>query len=511
MRKSIIFILFLVLVVLAETILLVKKSKNSEPVMFTLASQEYDLPPQNVKIAPLIFETDFIANTDTELAAIAEELDGSFGIHLSQIFRRLTVRGQKEAEEKALLDKKTDDFIQAMSANPVSIRGVYLEENICEVDGVRGICADGVYKMEKHCIACFDGVCAATACADDAGDIVIETADEEDVAAGSEPQTADGIKAEEFLGEPLEADEVSEPTTISEIDEKEVTDEVVEPIAPEALAVPQPEEKSADVAPKEEPVVEEDKADPAEIIEPKTETAIFEDKEQDVAAEKENKALIAVVIDDIGLSVPFTNQLAEIKYPLTVSFLPYGASNKEQVYKLKNAGMEVMLHVPMMPRVPADLAPVTLSPQMSKAEIQEKFVKMLERFDETGMHGVNNHMGSAFTEDREAMRAVMEILQNRGMYFLDSKTTGRSVGRAVSSEYGVPYAARDVFLDNERRYDYIMGQLKATERVAKNKGYAIAIGHPYAQTLQALRDWLKDVEKRGIKIVPLSDLVAKTN
>ena len=283
--------------------------------------------------------------------------------------------------------------------------------------------------------------------------------------------------------------------------EVEAVEEVAAPeiiVLPEVIAVPE--------------VKTEDK--PAEeVIAAKEET--LEVKSEPVVAKEENnnnkEVLIAVVIDDVGLSVPFTNQIAKINYPLTVSFLPYGASDKAQVQKLKNAGFEVMLHVPMMPRVPADLAPITLSPQMSKAEIQEKLLIMMDRFADTGMNGINNHMGSAFTESREAMSAVMEVLHDRKMYFLDSKTTSRSVGRFVSKEYNIPYVARDVFLDNERKYDYIMGQFRATERVARNKGYAIAIGHPYSQTLQVLRDWLKDVEKRGIKIVPLSDLVAKLN
>ena len=97
------------------------------------------------------------------------------------------------------------------------------------------------------------------------------------------------------------------------------------------------------------------------------------------------------------------------------------------------------------------------------------------------------------------------------MFFLDSMTTSRSVGRSVSREYGVPFVARDVFLDNERNYNYIMGQFRETERVARKKGYAIAIGHPYPQTLQALRDWLKQTEEKNIEVVPLSFLVNKLN
>ncbi|MEE6206482.1 MAG: divergent polysaccharide deacetylase family protein [Alphaproteobacteria bacterium] len=222
-------------------------------------------------------------------------------------------------------------------------------------------------------------------------------------------------------------------------------------------------------------------------------------------------ALIAVVIDDVGLSEPFVKDMEKLSKPLTASFLPYGASNQNQAERLKSAGHEVMLHVPMMPHVPADLAPVTLSPEMPKDEVQKDFTTMLERFGNVGMVGINNHMGSLFTERAKNMGYVMEILKDRGMFFLDSKTTGKSVGKSVSAEYGVPYIARDVFLDNENKYDYVMGQLKQTERIAAKRGYAVAIGHPHSQTLKALQTWLNDVETRGFKLVHLSELVKKIN
>ena len=491
MKKSIVVIGILILVILCEIAALWYKSKNPEPTVFALAELEYNLPAESIatesnKIAPLIFETDYVKQTDKKVKELADEADDGFGVHLAHTFNRLARAEQAEIIAQVEEKKKLDDFRQTMAAEPVAVRGAYVGDNLCEVDGVRGVCANGVYQLGKHCIACYEGICAGTTCADEAA-----VAEEAEV-----------IYAEDMADNTAE-DNLQTVAETAEENEADFIDEVLgESIAPAEVrteeAKPVTETKPVEeVKPAEESV-------PAEKV-------AAEKKPEPAVSPQNGEVLIAVVIDDIGLSVPFTNQMATIGQPITVSFLPYGASNKEQVNKLKNAGLEVMLHAPMMPRVPADLAPVTLSPKMSKAEIQEKFKKMLERFEGTGMHGVNNHMGSAFTEDKAAMAAVMEVLQERGMYFLDSKTTSRSVGRAVSKEYGVPYVARDVFLDNERRYDYIMGQFKATERAAKSKGHAIAIGHPYQQTLQALKDWLKDVEKRGIKIVPLSDLVVKTN
>ena len=242
------------------------------------------------------------------------------------------------------------------------------------------------------------------------------------------------------------------------------------------------------------------------VAEPKE---IAETKPEEKAVKSDNLAKVAIVIDDVGLSVPFTKQIAQVRAPLTVSFLPYGASNKEQVTTLKDAGFEVMVHVPMMPHVPAALAPVTLSPEMDKAETQAELNKMLDRFEGTGMTGVNNHMGSLLTERVKNMGYIMEVLKNRGMFFLDSKTTGKSAAGKSAEEYGVTYISRDVFLDNKNDYNYIMGQFRQLEKVAKKNGYAVAIGHPYSQTLNVLKDWLKEAESNGIEVVHLSDLLVK--
>lgn len=231
--------------------------------------------------------------------------------------------------------------------------------------------------------------------------------------------------------------------------------------------------------------------------------------QSEVITEDNKRSKIAIVIDDVGLSDSFIKEVAKIKAPLTISFLPYGNSNKNQVITLKDAGFEVMVHIPMMPHVPAALAPVTLSPEMDKAETQAELNKMLQRFDGTGMTGVNNHMGSLLTERTKNMGYVMEVLKQHGLFFLDSKTTGKSVAQKSAKEYGVTYISRDIFLDNKKDYNYILGQFHQAEKIAQKNGFAVAIGHPYSQTLTVLKDWLKDADTRGFEVVHISDLLAK--
>lgn len=228
---------------------------------------------------------------------------------------------------------------------------------------------------------------------------------------------------------------------------------------------------------------------------------------QDVAPLPKNKKYIAIVIDDLGVSPQYTQAIINLKKPLTAAFLPYAPASKVQVEQAKAAGFEVMLHVPMMPHQRAALAPVTLAPEMDKATVQKHLRDFLAYFDGTGMTGINNHMGSEFTENAQSLGYVMEILKEKGLFFLDSKTTGKSAVKSVAAEYGVPYIARDVFLDNENNYSYIMGQLHQAEQIATKHGVAVAIGHPHSETVKALSEWLKTVEDRGFVLVHISDLL----
>lgn len=223
--------------------------------------------------------------------------------------------------------------------------------------------------------------------------------------------------------------------------------------------------------------------------------------------EKKEKAMIAIVIDDMGVSIPHTNNIISLKKPMTASFLTYGAANKDKAEEAKKAGMEIMLHAPMMPHKPSDLAPVTLSPKMKPEEIQKELNKMLSRYDGVELKGINNHMGSAFTEDEKGMNTVMQLLKDKNLYFLDSKTTSKSVAKKYAQQHGVLYIARDVFLDNKNDYEYIMKQLNKTEKIAKMRGYAVAICHPRSQTYNALKDWVKNLDEKQIELVHLGKII----
>lgn len=197
-----------------------------------------------------------------------------------------------------------------------------------------------------------------------------------------------------------------------------------------------------------------------EVLEEKTEL-----KSDKIPLEQQNtqdidisiqEPMMAIVIDDMGVNIQRTEDIISIKAPLTSSFLTYGKKLKEMALKAKNQGHEIMLHVPMEPKVKADLAPDTLFVSMEDEKIKESFEQMLQKFDGITIKGINNHMGSLFTESAGKLDVIMKILNQQNMFFLDSKTTPYSVAEDIAEFNDVAYVSRDVFLDNVNIYDDIL-------------------------------------------------------
>lgn len=219
--------------------------------------------------------------------------------------------------------------------------------------------------------------------------------------------------------------------------------------------------------------------------------------------------VVVIVIDDMGISHKRTSDISSLQAPITSSFLTYSRDLQKQIRIAQQAGHEIIVHAPMQAKSNPDTAPDVLTISMSAAEIATNFEKMLNKFPE--ILGVNNHMGSRFTEHTEKLAPVMEVLRRRGLFFLDSKTSPKSVAKKVAADYAVAYAHRHVFLDNENQKDYVLKQLALTERIANRNGYAIAIGHPKSATYLALKEWLPTLEEKNIKLMHLSKVVKVLN
>ncbi|WP_169569171.1 divergent polysaccharide deacetylase family protein [Sneathiella limimaris] len=216
-----------------------------------------------------------------------------------------------------------------------------------------------------------------------------------------------------------------------------------------------------------------------------------------------NKPLIAIVIDDVGLNTDRVNKLIDLPTPITLSYLPYAHQLDENTKKTRSRGHEVMLHLPMEPSsASVDPGPDALLTELSEEEIRRRTQKNLDSF--TGYVGVNNHMGSKFTAYAPGMTIVMDEIAKRGLLFLDSRTTAKSVGYSFAKSRQLPTGNRDVFIDNEINVAKILNQLSKVEKLAAKNGIAIAIGHPYPETIAALSQWMPKVNAAGFQFVPVS-------
>jgi len=219
--------------------------------------------------------------------------------------------------------------------------------------------------------------------------------------------------------------------------------------------------------------------------------------------------LVAIIMDDLGRSVYTAQELISIPQKVTFSILPIEPHAAEVAELAYQANHEVMLHVPMEPQGYPAVNPGqdALFVSYSDDEISRRFDAHLAAIPH--VVGTNNHMGSRFTEDARALAPVMKSLKERGMYFIDSRTTGHSRVTEVAQKYHVPTMDRDVFLDNVAEVQAISVQIGKLEKKARKMGMAIGICHPYPETIEALRRELPELANRGINFVPVSTLLLK--
>lgn len=214
---------------------------------------------------------------------------------------------------------------------------------------------------------------------------------------------------------------------------------------------------------------------------------------------------IAIVLDDWGYNLNNAELLKQIDEPLTLAILPRRAYSARIAELAKELNKEVILHLPMEPHQEKQyhLEPDTLLVSMSKQEI----LKILETDFKSvpGLKGISNHMGSQATESEYLMKVIFEELKKKKLYFLDS-FTGKTVCKKLASEAKLPYARRNVFLDNKSDAEYILGQLEALAKTAKQDGFAVGIGHDRKKTLEILAQAMPELKKRGFRFVYTSEL-----
>ncbi len=224
-------------------------------------------------------------------------------------------------------------------------------------------------------------------------------------------------------------------------------------------------------------------------------------------------ARVAIVIDDLGRDVAAIEKLTAMlaragNVQLSWSVLPYESRTAEVVEALRRHGAEILLHLPMDPEGAGDPGPGALTTGMSKRELAAATAAALAAVP--GGVGVNNHMGSKLSSDRAAMAAILGEVRREGRYFLDSRTTAGSVGFAVARELGMAAANRDLFLDDDAEQSAIAAQFAKLLALARERGAAIAIGHPRPATLAVLAEEIPRAVAEGFEFVPVSYLLERS-
>ncbi len=216
---------------------------------------------------------------------------------------------------------------------------------------------------------------------------------------------------------------------------------------------------------------------------------------------------IAIIMDDMGRSLSTFHELLELGLMVTPAILPETRQATRAALMLQDIGREYMIHIPMQPQnyPVANPGPNALLLGQTEREIRRLMRRYMDRVP--GAAGGNNHMGSRYTQDRDAMKVVLDELQQGGQFFIDSKTIANSVAYDEARKMGVPTAKRQIFLDNQAEVNYIRMQIRKMVKMSDNRGAVIAICHPYPETMEAFRQELPWLKKQQIDFVSASALV----
>ncbi len=226
------------------------------------------------------------------------------------------------------------------------------------------------------------------------------------------------------------------------------------------------------------------------------------------AAKPGPRGQVALIMDDLGNSLETLGELAALGRPVTVSVLPYAREAAETARLAHEKGLEVLLHLPLESvnnhEAMADTEGLIMA-LMTEPAIVAAFEASYDRVPFAA--GTNNHMGSRFTADRDLMRTVLKPIKERGLFFVDSRTTAKTVALEEARRMGIPSAQRDVFLDADEDRGRIRGRLVELLQKARKKGRAVGICHPFPETLAVLKSSLYLVDVYGLELVPVSRLV----
>ena len=230
--------------------------------------------------------------------------------------------------------------------------------------------------------------------------------------------------------------------------------------------------------------------------------------ERALPAKKAPRGQVALIMDDMGNSLETLDELIALGRPMTVSILPYSAHAAETAQIAHERGLEVLLHLPLESVNNHESMEGTeglIMTMMTEPAIVASFEASYDRVPFAA--GTNNHMGSRFTADRDRMRMILKPIKEKGLFFVDSRTTAKTVALDEARKMGIPATQRDVFLDADEDRGRIRGRLIELLQKARKKGHAVGICHPFPETLAVLKSSLFLLDSYNLEAVPVSRLV----
>jgi polysaccharide deacetylase 2 family uncharacterized protein YibQ len=214
---------------------------------------------------------------------------------------------------------------------------------------------------------------------------------------------------------------------------------------------------------------------------------------------------LAIIIDDLGNSLKKGLDAIALPGNITFAVMPHRKHSVTLATRAGRLGKEVILHAPMSTVNGRALGPGALHQGLNEQQFKDKLRYAINSIPY--VHGVNNHMGSHLTTQKSHMEWVMQVLKQEALFFVDSRTSAKSLAHQTALKGGVHSAQRDIFLDNKTDIDHIHQQFKKALAIAQKYGSVIAIGHPHVSTLKYLKAVLPQLNDTHIKLHYVSDLL----
>lgn len=216
---------------------------------------------------------------------------------------------------------------------------------------------------------------------------------------------------------------------------------------------------------------------------------------------------VAIIIDDLGYQLEAGRRAIELPGPVTFAVLPGTPRAADLAEWAHQRGKEVLLHLPLQANAAdRDKEPIGIDLDMNREALASTFDIALGSVPY--VVGVNGHRGSLLTRHPGHMLWLMQEIRARDdLFFVDSYTTVHSVALQMATEAGVSAVRRDVFLDPDRSPETVVRQFERMKRLARKRGFVVAIGHPYESTLRFLEAELPKLGEEGIELVTISELI----